>query len=139
MPLWARFVGYGLLGWCIEVAFTGVSRFMHERDLRLTGQSYLWMLPIYGLGGLLLEGIRRLAEPAPLIARGLCYMTAIYAVEFSAGFLIRRLVGHSPWNYYGRTRWQVLGLIRLDYAPFWFAVGLGFEWANDLMMRARLA
>ena len=107
--------------------------------LRAARTFLIWSRNDFQLLSMFAELDRLIAEPAPLIARGLCYMTAIYAVEFSAGFLIRRLVGHSPWNYYGRTRWQVLGLIRLDYAPFWFAVGLGFEWANDLMMRARLA
>lgn len=139
MPLWARFIGYGMLGWCIEVAFTGVSRFLHERDLRLTGQSYLWMLPIYGLGGMLLEAVHWVCSGQPLPVRGAGYLVTIFAVEFSTGLLIRTVVGHSPWNYYGRTRWHVMGLIRLDYAPFWLAVGLGFEFAFDLMLRARLA
>jgi hypothetical protein len=31
-----------------------------------------------------------------------------------------------PWDYSGRI-WNVDGLIRLDFAPFWFAAGLIFE------------
>jgi uncharacterized membrane protein len=139
MELWARLIFYGLAGWCMEVAFTGVSRFLHERDVRLTGHSYLWMLPIYGLGGGLLELVHGVAAAQPLVLRAACAMLAIYGVEYSSGFTIRKLVGHSPWNYYGQTRWQLHGLVRFDYAPFWMGVGLGFEVTYDLLMRVRLS
>ncbi len=138
MELWARLICYGMLGWCLEVAFTGVSRFLHERDLRLTGHSYLWMLPIYGLGGGLLEVTHDLLAAQSIWLRGVVAMVAIFAVEYSSGFTIRRLVGHSPWNYYGRTRWQLHGLVRFDYAPFWLAVGLGFELTYAFLLRVRL-
>jgi hypothetical protein len=44
-----RFAAYGLLGWCGEVAFTGVHDFIKTRDPRLPSRSSLWMFPIYGL------------------------------------------------------------------------------------------
>ncbi len=52
-------------------------------------------------------------------------MTAIYLVEFlSALFLKKR--GACPWDY-SRAKLNILGIVRLDYAPCWFITGLLFE------------
>jgi len=45
----SRFALYGLLGWCAEVVFTAIVGLVRRRDRRLTGQTSLWMFPIYGL------------------------------------------------------------------------------------------
>ena len=52
-----RFLAWGLLGWALEVGFTSISDTVWMRDRRMKGHSYLWMLPIYGSGGMLLEGL----------------------------------------------------------------------------------
>jgi hypothetical protein len=51
---------------------------------------------------------------------------AIFGIEAATGALLRRLIGSCPWDYTGR-RAHVRGLVRLDYAPLWYLVGLAFE------------
>lgn len=52
-------------------------------------------------------------------------MAGIFAAELGSGSILRYF--HvCPWDYSKRpVNYQ--GLIRLDYAPVWFAVGLFFE------------
>lgn len=59
----------------------------------------------------------------------------VWLIEISTGSLIRLLTGAVPWDYTGETPWQVAGLIRLDMAPLWFAVGLLFERVHDYLVR----
>lgn len=115
-------VGVGL-----EVAFTGLSS-LRKRDRRLTGHSYLWMFPVYGLAYPLFAWAWPVLGDLPLLGRGLCYVPACFAVEYASGWLLRRLVGECPWETgYRAARWGVHGLVRLDYAPAWFLAGLLFE------------
>ena len=123
---------YGLLGLVLEVVYTalaGVVEALVRRqpiDGKLQGQTYLWMLPIYGAGGLLLEEIQAVIEFWPWIARGLIYALTIFLVEYLAGWAIEKIAGVVPWDYSDR-RWHVHGKIRLDYLPVWFSLGLLFE------------
>jgi Putative ABC-transporter type IV len=146
----SRFLLYGLIGWCAEILWTaawdgatGTRPAEHpgrriplsrRERLRLTGHTYLWMLPIYGGAALLFEPVhdamRHLAWPL----RGLLWTCAIFAVEAAAGLGLRRATGRCPWDY-SYARLSVAGVIRLDYAPVWFAVGLGLERLHDLLLR----
>ena len=49
----------------------------------------------------------------------------IFAGEYLTGSLLKR---HNacPWDY-SSSPYSVRGLIRLDYAPYWFGAGLIFE------------
>jgi uncharacterized membrane protein len=122
-----RFLAYGFFGWGLEVAFTGLTDSIWVRDRRLRGHSYLWMLPIYGSGGLTLERLHdRLARRrVPRWARSLAYMMGIYGVEFGTAALLNRAVGEVPWRYVKGI--NVRGYVRLDYAPFWYGCGWLFE------------
>lgn len=84
------------------------------------------MFPVYGGGALLLEPLYRLIASQPWIVRGMVWTVAIFAIEYGAGWLIRKTVGRCPWDYRGAPL-SVSGLIRLDYAPAWFVLGLLFE------------
>ena len=122
-----RFLAYGFVGWALEVAFTGMTGAFGLRDRRLRGHSYLWMLPIYGSGGLLLERLRdRLAaRRVPRSVRSLAYTFGIYGLEFGCASLLDRAIGEVPWRYLKGL--HVRGYVRLDYAPFWYACGWLFE------------
>ncbi|HEY3446663.1 MAG TPA: hypothetical protein VGK67_09885 [Myxococcales bacterium] len=120
-----RFLAYGALGWCFEVVFTGLSSAL-RRDRSATAKTYLWMHPIYGIAGLLLEQVHDLMPAAPWYARGLGYLLVIYLVEAGSGWVLRKALGTCPWDY-GRKGWSVAGLVRLDYAPAWYLAGLLFE------------
>ena len=122
-----RFLGYGFTGWALEIAFTSATEGLRLRDRRLRGHSYLWMLPIYGAGGLLLESLHERLQPrgVPRWARSLAYMLGIYSVEFGTAALLERAVGDVPWRYLRGL--HVRGYVRLDYAPFWYLCGWLFE------------
>jgi uncharacterized membrane protein len=122
-----RFLGYGFLGWALEVSFTSVSDSLSLRDRRLKGYSYLWMLPIYGAGGMLLELLheRLASRGVQRWARALADTAGIYGVEFGSAALLNRLTGVVPWRY--RRGVNLRGHVRLDYAPFWYACGWLFE------------
>jgi len=131
--MWLRFVLYGLLGWCGEIVFTALPR-RWPPDWRLAGHTTLWMFPIYGLIAPLYEPVHTALRAWPWPVRGLIYMVGFMAVEFITGWLLVRLIGRCPWDYAGKTRWHILGLTRLDYAPIWFAVGLGLEPVHDFLL-----
>jgi len=131
-----RFVIYGLLGWCAEIVWTATREKVtgRQRGWKLRGTSYLWMFPIYGLIAPLYEPLHNLIRAWPWPARGLLYMLGFFAVEYAAGWLLRRLIGACPWDYSKHSRWHVRGLIRLDYAPVWFLAGLALEPMHDLLV-----
>ena len=117
------FLKCGLTGWCLEIVFTAAGS-LRRRDMTLRGSTSLWMFPIYGCAAFLLP-FSRLLKRKPVPVRGAAYMCMIFSTEFAAGRLLSRY--HlCPWVY-GRSRWNIGRVIRLDYAPCWFAAGLLFE------------
>ena len=52
-------------------------------------------------------------------------MSLIFSAEYISGKLLRKKE-LCPWDY-GRSKWNIGRVIRLDYAPLWFFVGLFFE------------
>lgn len=55
----------------------------------------------------------------------LIYMTGIFSVEYATGrFLDKK--GQCPWSYQ-KSPWNISHVIRLDFAPAWFLIGLLFE------------
>ena len=133
-----RFAVYGLLGWCIEIAFTAMRRVVAGAgDRRLQGESYLWMHPIYGAGGLAMEAVHRGTRRRPWWTRAIAYAATCLAIEYVSGWLLRRATGECPWDY-GDRGINVDGLARLDYAPYWAAAGLAAEPIASALRRARL-
>jgi hypothetical protein len=145
-----RFFLYGLIGWCAEVLWTAsydlvsgtvrdpgdragrVSASRGER-LRLTGRTYLWMLPIYGAGGLLFERAHDALRATAWPLRALIYVAGFFAGEALAGLALKVLTGRCPWDY-SYARLSVLGgVIRLDYAPVWMAFAFFLERAHDVL------
>ncbi len=125
-----RFVIYGLLGWCIEVFWTGFGALIRG-DVKLTGQTYIWMFLIYGLA-ILLEPIHNHIRNWPTIMRGGIYTVLIFTIEYITGWLLKLVLGICPWHY--DTIYAVNGFIRLDYAPAWFVAGLLFEIVHDRLL-----
>ena len=125
-----RFLIYGVLGWTLEVLFSGSHACVTRRDVAAMASTSLWMHPIYASGGLLLEQIAHRTQRWPKVLRAFSYVPAIYIVEYGSGWLLRRLLGRCPWDYSG-CNLHLSGLIRADYAPLWFAVGWLFESLRD--------
>lgn len=118
-----NFFKCGLIGLCIEILFTGCDSALHH-DYRMTGHSSILMFPIYGAAALI-EPVSRILKKQNTFIRGTVYMIGIFAAEFTSGKLLRKR-GICPWDY-SREPTNIQGLIRLDYAPLWFLVGLLFE------------
>ena len=129
-----NFLKCGVAGWCLEIVFTSVESIM-ARDLRLMGRTSLWMFPIYGMGAMLgpiSRGIDRwIGDARGLSLRdkfwrhGLNDMVLIFVAEYVTGTFLKAR-NMCPWDYSGRL-FNIDGLIRLDFAPFWFGTGLLFE------------
>lgn len=129
--MFARFLIYGLSGWCTEVFWTGFGS-MLSGDVRLRGWTYIWMFPIYGLA-VFLEPIHNKIRGLPVILRGGIYTVLFFSVEYLTGWLLKTTTGVCPWDYSGKV-FSVNGFIRLDYAPAWFAAGLLFEKLHDTLV-----
>jgi hypothetical protein len=143
-----RFLLYGCVGVVAEVFFTAAYEMIsgtrrppidstvripmsRAERLRAQGHTTLWMFPIYGSAALLFEPAHDALRAWPWLARGGAWMAGLFAVEAGAGLLLRATTGRCPWDYsYART--NIRGVIRLDYAPLWFAFGLGLERLHDL-------
>ncbi|HWB67254.1 MAG TPA: hypothetical protein VG708_10565 [Mycobacteriales bacterium] len=140
-----RAVVYGLAGWCSEILTTGLRSRGRDANWRLTGTTYLWMLPIYSTAAALFEPAHDAAVRArrPWWQRGLAWTAGIYTIEAASGEVIRQLTGEVPWDY-ARPRGQKpeprhwRGLVRPAYAPTWFAVGLAMEQLHLLLDRVRV-
>ena len=119
-----RFFIYGVIGWCMEVMWTGLCSAV-KGNRALSANTSLWMFPIYG-SAVLLEPFYTVLAGMPLPIRGVVYMLCIFGMEFASGISLLNFVGVCPWDY-SRARYNIAGIIRLDYAPLWFAAGLFYE------------
>lgn len=118
-----NFIHCGILGWCLEILFTSAEAF-RRRQFTLKGSTSLYMFPIYGMAAFLAP-VCRLLKGKPLLFRGLTYAGLIFTGEYITGTLLSRK-SLCPWDY-GRSKWHINRLIRLDYIPFWALAGLLFE------------
>ena len=119
----SNFFKCGVAGWCFEIFWTGLGS-MLSLDRTLTGTTSLLMFPIYGLAACF-KPIYNFLKNRSAIFRGGVYTILIFTAEYCFGSLLR-VFGMCPWDYTG-TKYNVHGLIRLDYAPAWFFAGLIME------------
>ncbi len=89
------------------------------------GQTSLWMFPIYGLAACIKDIYPRIRR-WPMLCRGSLYSVGILSCEFVSGSILKKL--HiCPWDY-SAAKYNVHGVIRMDFFPLWMAAGLLFEW-----------
>ncbi len=118
-----RFLLYGVIGWCMEILWTGLHSFLNK-DFRLMANTSIWMFFIYGLA-IFLEPIYLTFKAFPIVVRGGVYVICIFIVEYATGNLLKK-ADICPWDY-SHSKYNVKGIIRWDYAPVWFICGLIFE------------
>lgn len=118
-----KFILCGTVGWCMEIIFTSIHS-LFRKDRKLIGRTSIWMFPIYSLAGLLTPLCRFLKNKSVMI-RGVIYTFCIFLCEFLTGSLLKKY-NACPWDYTD-AKLNIKGLIRLDYAPLWFGVGLLYE------------
>lgn len=131
-----RFFIYGLMGWCMEIIWTGMGSLI-SGDKQLEGFTNLWMFFIYG-SAVFLEPLHDIIRGWRWIYRGLIWVVIIWGMEYTSGFLIGNILGIYPWAYTGP--FAVDGLVRLDFAPAWLVAGLVFErihYTMDMYQAAR--
>ena len=121
-----RFIIFGVIGWCLEIMFTGIVSLVRN-DIKMTSKTSIWMFFVYGSGAFFLPVVHFLL-PFPIFVRGLIYTLLIFMAEFAAGFAMRQ-IDACPWDY-SEAKLNVMGIIRFDYAPLWFIVGLLFEFTH---------
>ncbi|KAJ51405.1 putative membrane protein [Clostridium tetanomorphum] len=127
-----RFIIYGLLGFCMEVLWTGFGSLL-KGDIKLTASTYVWMFFIYGLA-VFLEPIHNRIRHLSFIIRGGVYMILIFTIELLSGLLLKRIIGVCPWNYVTEP-FTIYGIITLSYIPVWFTAGLIFEKVHDALIQ----
>lgn len=121
------FLFFGCIGITAEIFFTAIYDLLKiwntpEFNLRLKGQSYIWMFPIYGCISFMGELLIRKVLHYNVLLRCFIYAVIIYLFEFTAGWLLDVLTGSCPWEY--KEGWHLVGYIRFDYLPAW----MGFGW-----------
>jgi uncharacterized membrane protein len=118
----------GSFGVSVEVIFTALSSVGKKDWKLLEGNSYIWMLFIYGLSYPLFELLWPRIGGYNIVFRGVIYVLCVYIIEYLSGWILRKSIGKCPWeDHYHNKKWSVNDLIRLDYAPFWLGFMLLFE------------
>lgn len=128
-------LGFVLMGITLEVFWTSISHLIEARNPRLVGKTYLWMFPIYAVVPSIYLFVLSHFQGTSIFIRGIFYMIGFYLLEFISGYLIKKAVGVSPWNYqdhsiklFGKTyKTHFKGIICLEYAPVWYIYGILFE------------
>jgi hypothetical protein len=132
MAILEAIFGFVLIGITLEIFWTSIINSIKVSDLKLTGKTYLWMFPVYAIVPLIYILILPNFNHTNIFFRGIIYMLAFYLLEFISGWLIKKLVKVSPWNYEGysinifgkKYKSNLNGLICLEYAPIWFLYGI---------------
>lgn len=120
----SNFLLCGLSGWCMECFWTGMHSVLKHEDPCLSCNTSIWMFPIYGMAAFI-SPISKLMKEKNTLVRGGVYTFFIYLTEFSTGKLLKKHQA-CPWDY-SQAKLNYKGIIRLDYAPVWFIVGLFYE------------
>jgi uncharacterized membrane protein len=118
-----NFLKCGITGWCLEVLWTGIIN-MCKKDKKLSSNTSLIMFPIYGMAAFI-KPFYKYIKNKNMMIRGSFYTILIYAAEYTSGCFLKK---HDmcPWDY-SKSKFNIKGIIRLDYAPAWFIVGLIYE------------
>ena len=104
--------------------WTGMASLL-KRDYTAKSTSSIWMFFIYGSAAFFTPMIE-LIYPLPMFVRGSIYALCIFVIEYVVGISLKR-INMCPWDY-SAAKTSVQGVIRLDYAPVWFSVGIIFEY-----------
>lgn len=132
---WIRLFVYGLLGFMYEIVFTAAWELVQSKftDFSLKGYSSIWSFFIYGTCTFCGERFYNHTKTNfSAVSRGLVYMQMAYSWEFVCGLILRQFDA-CTWDY-SEFRLDVMGLIALEYAPFWFLTGLFQEFIYDYLL-----
>ena len=121
----SNFVKCGILGWCIEIIWTAFHG-IKSKNNKFIGYTSIIMFPIYGLASVIKPISLKLKKmKMPTIIRGIVYSIGIFMVELITGSILKK-TNNCPWDYSDK-KYNINGVIRIDYAPLWCIVGVIFE------------
>lgn len=118
-----NFIKCGITGWCLEIIWTAFNSF-RRREMKLIGSTSVLMFPIYGFASFI-KPVYSLIKNKNVFIRGIIYTVAIFFMEYITGTILKKRK-ICPWDY-SMAKFNLNGVIRLDYAPLWFLSGLLFE------------
>lgn len=118
------FMKCGLMGWGLECFWTGLASVCIEKNKKMTCATSMWMFPIYGMASAIAP-LCHVMKNKNILLRGSVYTVCIFLTEYSTGSLLKKF-DCCPWDY-SKAKANYKGLVRFDYAPLWFAVGLLYE------------
>jgi hypothetical protein len=82
------------------------------------------MFLIYGCA-VFLEPIHDILSRWRWLFRGLIWVVIIWGMEYASGLILFKILDVYPWYYSGPL--AIDNLVRIDFAPAWFAAGFIFE------------
>ena len=145
IPYIFRFVLYMAFGLVMETicAVDAIERLMGREVPRRVPKKYLegfvslYMIPLHGLGVLLvLEPLILLIAPLHWTARYLIYALVITAAEVAWGWVLDKVLGFYPWDYYALSRFRMFkrGYTLWTLIPFWGLAGIMLEVYSGLLL-----
>ena len=128
--IFARFLIFGLIGLLLEVFADAISHGMNG-NWNIHGCSSPWMIPDYGLLGVLLMPMANpmIRRRVPLLIRAFVYMIAIFAVEYVSGIIFTWGFGLRIWDY-SSMPYNLHGQIVLSCVIPWYAIGIAAEYLH---------
>ena len=134
---WFRLLFYGMLGFSYEIIFTSLWDFVASdfTNFKFVGFSSIWSFFIYGTCSFCGEQVylhtrKRLST----LLRGLIYVQMAYTWEFIGGLILNQFSART-WDY-THYKYDVMGLIALEYAPLWFCSGLLQEYFYEYLTQS---
>ena len=134
LSIYHRFAFFGLHGFFDEIIFTALHDFIiHDPNFKLSGHSSIWAFFIYGSGSLLVEWMyyKYLKGKRNIVIRGLSYIVIAFTWEFTTGMILHQFSA-CPWDYTHKD-FDFMGLVTLDYAPFWCGAGFYQEYLSTFL------
>ena len=138
-----RFVLYTFFGLTLEMAVSvlGIERSLGCKLRRRVPPSYLegfvslYMIPLHGLGVLFFfEPVRAMTADWFIGFRFLLWAVGISAAEAIWGWVLHKVRGFYPWDYYADSPYRVFkrGYTLWTLVPQWGLAGLVLEVYTDL-------
>ena len=135
LPWFYRLYFYGIHGFFDEVVFTCLyDCYFAGFNSKLTGCSSIYVFLLYGVSSLIVDRIyiRYLKNRYNFIMRGIFYICFAFSWEFTSGLILRQFSA-CPWDY-SENRYNIYGLITLEYSPVWCFCGFLIEFIANIIV-----
>lgn len=108
------FAIYSFLGWIVEILYRSAT----SKQFVNAGFLYGPLVPLYGIGALLLVFAHHLLHDVPFIIQILAYGLILTAMEYAVGVLTEKLFGITLWDY-SENRYNLHGKACLSFSAAW--------------------